>query len=205
MAAVANNTVPNYDYSKQQLELYNKFLHTIKTHANTHEISVIIDDSCMNNIKMLHTNSTPAIDKQQWNDKLNVASVVVNVSSEYNPYGTNIYFLNDTPLYGMKNNEHFFDTIKETKKKRRGLCTIVDTLRRVYKEREAIGHHKLFIIITSNLPMNTNGNIDIMEFKKNIIDKPRNSNIIMLTCGKSPLVFQYWNNKIPNFEAYCFN
>lgn len=207
MASIMNS-MNNADdiHTNAQKYLHQNMINSIRTHANNgKEISVVIDDSSpiYDKNKSYDTSLTT---EEFWVDKLGMAGIIADIVSKHDVFGTNMYFLNDPPIYGIKNNEQLMEIIQEKNKCPNGIASISDTLKKIYKEREAIGREKIFIVITNNMPKNIYNNFDVPEFREIITKKPRDSIVMMITCSKIPMTYvTHWNRTLPGFVGYSFS
>jgi hypothetical protein len=136
------------------------------------EIVVIADDSgSMNEPSSVGGN--PYESKMtRWDELKKTVSVIVEVASLMDPTGVDVYFLNRSPLIGVKDAHQLDETFKTLPG---GLTPICPVLRKILKEKASVVRERklLIVIATDGLPTTDNGNSDV-DTLKYILKNERN-------------------------------
>ncbi len=178
------------------------------------KIVFILDDSGSMNTPLkesplLSNNNNSNLNKKitRWDELHYFSNIMLEIANFFNPNGCDVYFLNRTSNMNVKDKEHLSRLF--LLESPQGFTPLTSKLNEVLNDNlfQLINRKLLIIIITDGEPTDSEGTINIQEFKDCLLKRPSNVYTTIAACTDDDLSVEYlnnWDKEIPRLGIKLF-
>ena len=169
------------------------------------KIVFILDDSGSMNTPLKESpllsnnnnnNSNSSLNKKitRWDELHYFSNIMLEIANLFNPNGCDVYFLNRTSNMNVKDKEQLSRLF--LLESPQGFTPLTSKLNEVLNDNlfQLINRKLLIIIITDGEPTDSEGTINVQEFKDCLLKRPSNVYTTIAACTDDDLSVEYLNN-----------
>jgi hypothetical protein len=216
-----NDNPPSYEEASNNLKLTEK-TKTIENLIKEYEINIeyaeklkvlnnfkivfILDDSGSMNSKLADSplinknKSTSQQEVTRWDELKYFTNIIIEIANLFNTNGSDVYFLNRKSNKNITDKQQLSYSFED---KPQGYTPLELRLQEVLNDNPNLNKKLLIIIVTDGEPTDTNGKVNIKQFKDCLLKRPANVYTTIAACTDDDESIEYlnnWDKQIPRLD-----